>query len=112
MTVWRPHQVIEVKALGLVWRDRRLLASDVCNDDGSVKGVRPLGGRPKFGESWRDALAREFQEEVGSTVRVARPPMVMENIYSHHGSSATRWRSWRRWRFPKMRTSATADHVS
>ncbi|MEM7546624.1 MAG: DNA mismatch repair protein MutT [Pseudomonadota bacterium] len=39
MTVWRPQQVIRVKALGLVWRNGHLLAREIHRDDGSVKGV-------------------------------------------------------------------------
>ena len=56
MSIWRPQQNILVKARGLVWRDGLLLASEIYLDDGSIKGVRPLGGRLEFGETWRDAL--------------------------------------------------------
>ena len=41
MTVWRPRQAIQVKALGLVWKAGKLLAGEIYSDDGSVKGVRP-----------------------------------------------------------------------
>lgn len=86
MNIWRPEQGILVKALGLVWRDGRLLASEITNDDGKLKGVRPLGGRLEFGETWRAALIREFSEELGLTVQVKGPPMVLESIYSHEGA--------------------------
>ena len=56
MSIWGPQQNILVKARGLVWRDGLLLASEIYLDDGSIKGVRPLGGRLEFGETWRDAL--------------------------------------------------------
>ena len=85
MNVWRPQQHIQVKALGLVWRDGLLLASEIYLDDGTVKGVRPLGGRLEFGETWRDALVREFDEELGVAVQVIGKPMVLENIYTHQG---------------------------
>jgi 8-oxo-dGTP pyrophosphatase MutT (NUDIX family) len=84
MTVWRPQQFVQVKALGLVWRDGRLLAGEVYGDDGSVKGVRPLGGRVEFGESWQDTLLREFKEELGTSVEVVGVPSILENIYTHH----------------------------
>lgn len=85
MNIWRPQQNIQVKALGLVWRDGLLLASEICLDDGTVKGVRPLGGRLDFGETWRDALVREFDEELGVAVEVIGKPLVLENIYTHQG---------------------------
>ncbi|MEO9651095.1 MAG: NUDIX domain-containing protein [Roseobacter sp.] len=85
MTVWRPQQTIEVKALGLVWRAGRLLASEIYLDDGTVKGVRPLGGKLEFGETWREALVREFDEELNVPIHVIGEPIVLENIYTHHG---------------------------
>lgn len=85
MGIWRPKQHIQVKALGLVWRDSLLLASEIYLDDGSVKGVRPLGGRLEFGETWRDALVREFDEELGVAVQVVGTPIILENIYTHEG---------------------------
>jgi hypothetical protein len=85
MTVWRPQQFVQVKALGLALRDGRLLAGDVYSDDGSVKGVRPLGGRVEFGESWQDTLVREFREELAVDVEIVGEPSIMENIYTHHG---------------------------
>ncbi|WP_421789157.1 NUDIX hydrolase [Hyphobacterium sp.] len=85
MNVWRPQQNIQFKALGLVWRDACLLASEIYQDDGSVKGVRPLGGRLEFGETWHDALLREFEEELQVRVEVVGKPLFLENIYSHQG---------------------------
>ena len=85
MNVWRPQQHIQVKALGLVWRSGLLLASEIYLDDGTVKGVRPLGGRLEFGETWRDALVREFDEELGVAVEVVGNPLILENIYTHQG---------------------------
>ncbi|MEM9045820.1 MAG: NUDIX domain-containing protein [Pseudomonadota bacterium] len=85
MNIWRPEQHIQVKALGLVWRDGLLLATEIYRDDGTVKGVRPLGGQVEFGENWRDALVREFQEELDVSVELFGAPLILENIYSHHG---------------------------
>jgi 8-oxo-dGTP pyrophosphatase MutT (NUDIX family) len=86
MTLWRPSSAIRVKALGLHWRDGCLLASEVNRDDGTLKGVRPQGGTVEFGETWQDALIREFQEEIGVGIELIGDPIVLENIYTHHGA--------------------------
>lgn len=85
MTLWRPASRIRVKALGLHWRSNRLLAAEVTDDSGHVKGVRPLGGSVEFGETAETALIREFQEELGITVRPVGPPFFMENLFFHEG---------------------------
>ena len=86
MTVWRPRPLIRVKAIGLAWHEGRLLAAEVRNDAGRLKGVRPLGGAAEFGERWRAALAREFEEELGLAVDVRGDPFVLENIFVHEGA--------------------------
>ena len=86
MAVWRPAQTIRVKALGLHWREGKLLAAEVLSDDGKIKGVRPLGGSVEFGKAWQGALLREFQEELGIDVRIISAPNVIENLYMHEGS--------------------------
>lgn len=85
MTIWRPHQHIRVKAIGLMWNGARLLAAEVYSDSGELKGVRPLGGSLEFGETWQAALKREFLEELDLEVQIDGPPLVLENIYQHEG---------------------------
>ncbi|MBR1087416.1 NUDIX hydrolase [Bradyrhizobium manausense] len=87
MTTWRPHQHIRVVAIGLHWRDGRLLAAEVRDDAARIKGVRPLGGEIEFGESWRAALLREFTEELGIDVTIIGEPLTMENIFVHEGAT-------------------------
>jgi 8-oxo-dGTP pyrophosphatase MutT (NUDIX family) len=87
MTSWRPHSRIRVVALGLHWREGRLLAAEVRDDAGRLKGVRPLGGEIEFGESWQTALLREFSEELGIEVTVTGEPLLMENIFVHEGAT-------------------------
>ena len=87
MTIWRPHSHIRVVALGLHWRGGRLLAAEVRDDAGRIKGVRPLGGAIEFGESWRAALVREFNEELGIDISIIGEPLIMENIYVHEGAT-------------------------
>lgn len=87
MTAWRPHPHIRVVALGLNWRDGRLLAAEVRDDAGRLKGVRPLGGEIEFGENWRAALTRELNEELGIDVTIIGEPLMMENIFVHEGAT-------------------------
>ncbi|UWU77916.1 NUDIX hydrolase [Bradyrhizobium huanghuaihaiense] len=87
MTTWRPHPHIRVVAIGLHWRNGRLLAAEVRDDAGRIKGVRPLGGAIEFGESWRRALVREFNEELGIDVIITGEPLMLENIFVHEGST-------------------------
>ncbi len=86
MTTWRPVPGIRFKALGLHWREGCLLAAEVLDDAGRVKGVRPLGGSVMFGETAEAAVIREFREELGITVEVVGSPVFMENVYTHEGS--------------------------
>jgi hypothetical protein len=41
---------ISLKAIGVVWRDGRLLAAEVADNNGRITGVRPLGGSMEFRE--------------------------------------------------------------
>jgi hypothetical protein len=85
MNTWRPASSIRFKALGLHWRGDCLLASEVYDDAGRLKGVRPLGGTVEFGETAEAAVIREFHEELGITVKIVGDPTFMENIYTHEG---------------------------
>jgi hypothetical protein len=82
-----PRTKINVKALGLHWRNGCLLAAEVYDNKGRVAGVRPLGGSVEFGEGSEAALRREFREELGVEVEVFSGPLVMENIYVFEGES-------------------------
>jgi len=85
MLKWRPNPTIRVKALGLHWRDGCLLAAEVCDDSGKIRGVRPLGGTMEFGEVWQETLRREFMEELAIDVSIAGDAFVFENIYTFEG---------------------------
>ncbi|GGC61121.1 NUDIX hydrolase [Chelatococcus reniformis] len=86
MTVWTPAADIRVKVIGLAWNGPRLLAAEVATSDGTIKGVRPLGGSIHFGETREQALHREFAEELGCPIAIGSPWRVFENIYEHEGA--------------------------
>ena len=86
MTTWRPPQQIRVKVIGLAWRGDALLAVEVLDERGRIKGVRPPGGSVAFGESREQALDREFREELGCGVTITGPWTVFENLYRHDGA--------------------------
>ncbi|MBW6420614.1 NUDIX domain-containing protein [Rhizobium sp. XQZ8] len=86
MTSWRPSKTIRVIAIGLAWKEGRLLASEVTSHAGSVIGVRPIGGAIEFGETRERALVREFMEELGAEVTVTGPWHAIENIFDYEGS--------------------------
>lgn len=85
MTLWRPPQEIRVKVIGLAFREKHLLAAEVEDDRGRVKGYRPLGGSVEFGEAREQALAREFREELNTAIVIRGPWQVFENIFVHEG---------------------------
>ena len=87
MTVWRPPAHITVKALGIIIRQGRLLAMEVRDDRGALKGVRPPGGTVEFGESRSDCLRRELREELNSAFTTEGNWLCFENIYSHEGAA-------------------------
>ncbi|NSZ87254.1 NUDIX domain-containing protein (plasmid) [Agrobacterium tumefaciens] len=85
MTAVTKSSVIRIKALGLHWRGPRLLAFEVYDHEGRLKGVRPLGGGVEFGECAKDAVIREFKEEIDIEVSILAGPMVLENVFVHEG---------------------------
>lgn len=85
MSTWRPAQEIQVKVIGICLEQDSLLAGEVLNDDGSVKGVRPLGGLIEFGETRDIAIKREFKEELDTDIVCSGRWHVFENLYIHGG---------------------------
>ena len=85
--VWRPRDSIRAIALGVPFRDGRILVSAVTEDDGKVKGWRPLGGGVDFGEPAEAAVIRELREELQAEAEVVAALGIFENIYAHQGQT-------------------------
>ena len=71
MSKWRPAQLIQTKVIGICVNKGALLAMEVYDDKGKVKGVRPLGGLIEFGETRETAIAREFMEELNTEITLS-----------------------------------------
>jgi 8-oxo-dGTP pyrophosphatase MutT (NUDIX family) len=74
--------------LGIVHRDGRILVEELCGKHSKGEGVfyRPLGGTIELGETSKDALKREFMEELGAHISIADYIACLENIYTINGS--------------------------
>jgi 8-oxo-dGTP pyrophosphatase MutT (NUDIX family) len=85
MSKWRPAQLIQTKVIGICVNKGALLAMEVYDDKGQVKGVRPLGGLIEFGETRETAIAREFMEELNTQISLSGRWRTFENLYLHGG---------------------------
>jgi len=85
MKKWRPAQAVQAKVIGICVNKGALLAMEVYDDKGDVKGVRPLGGLIEFGETRETALAREFSEELNTEIEIVGRWRTFENLYVHGG---------------------------
>lgn len=76
---------IRVLALGAVFRDDELLVYESDDPDSGEPFYRLLGGGVEFGEHSREALQREFDEELGVTL--AEPELVgtFERVFTFDG---------------------------
>src|SRR5262245_33412983 len=84
---WRPPERVRAVSIGLAVRNGRLLVVEVLDDTGAIKGWRPPGGGIQFGERARNAVAREFREELKCEISIdAAAPLIFENIFEHEGA--------------------------
>jgi len=83
---WRPPPRIRVVAVGIPLRGDQILVFKVWADDGTLKGVRPLGGAVEFTETALVALRREFREELGCDIEIEGSATVLENLFTHEGA--------------------------
>jgi len=58
----------------------------VCDDSGTTKGWRPLGGAIELGERAAETVTRELREELAVDVVSTSFLGVLENIYEHEGT--------------------------
>jgi ADP-ribose pyrophosphatase YjhB (NUDIX family) len=76
---------IRVLALGIIWRGDELLLMESYDPTKGETFYRPLGGGVEFGEHARDALIREFNEELSAELVNIRYLGTLENIFTYGG---------------------------
>lgn len=77
----KSSNLIRLKTLAWIEEDHALFV--VKNHD-SVKGddyYRPVGGSVNFGERTMNALLREVNEELDTTITITGDPLIVENIF-------------------------------
>lgn len=82
---WNPEAIIRPKAVALIHREGSLLVCEVLGADKQRKGWTPLGGKIEFGETADKAVQREIKEELGCSIEILSAPLIIENIFHHHG---------------------------
>ncbi len=68
--------------LAVIWRGDALLVFEGRDDFKGETYYRPLGGGVEFGEGSKDALVREFLEELGAEIKVGDRLGVLENVFT------------------------------
>jgi ADP-ribose pyrophosphatase YjhB (NUDIX family) len=76
---------IRVLALAIIWRGDELLLMKGHDPTKRQTFYRPLGGGVEFGERARDAVIREFAEELGAELVNIRALGTLENIFTFDG---------------------------
>ena len=80
---WREIRPV---ALGAVRRDDQLLVEEALDPESGVF-YRLLGGGVEFGEHSRDAVAREFDEELGVEFQVEKSVGTFERVFEFDGET-------------------------
>lgn len=76
---------IRVLALGLICDQQRIFLSEGYDPVNQQNFYRALGGGVEFGETSRDALQREFIEEIQAELTNIRHLTCIENLFTYNG---------------------------
>ncbi len=74
--------------LGMIKRDNKILVSKGYDNIKSEEFYRSIGGGIEFLENSKDALKREFKEELGIDINVGEFLGISENIFTYNGKNA------------------------
>ena len=76
---------LRVKAVCVFTNENRILAIDGHDPTKGQSFWVPVGGRVEFGETSREAIAREIEEELSADITDLRLLGVLENIFTFDG---------------------------
>ena len=74
--------------LGIVKKDNKILVSEGYDKVKNETFYRSIGGGIKFLENSKDALKREFREELNIDINVGEFLGISENIFTYNGKNA------------------------
>lgn len=74
--------------LGIVKRDNKILVSKGYDKTKNETFYRSIGGGIEFLENSKDALKREFKEELNIDINVGEFLGISENIFTYNGKNA------------------------
>jgi ADP-ribose pyrophosphatase YjhB (NUDIX family) len=74
--------------LGVVRKDNKLLVSKGYDKSKNQEFYRCLGGGIEFLEKSKDALKREFKEEINIEIEIGKFLGISENIFNYKGKDA------------------------
>lgn len=74
-------------SLGIAKKDNKILVGIGYDKVKKQTFYRALGGGIEFGETSKDAVKREFQEEIHSAITVGELLGVAENIFTYQGKT-------------------------
>ena len=74
--------------LGILERDKKILVSKGYDEVKKETFYRCLGGGIEFLETSKDALKREFREELNIDIKVGNFLGISENIFTYNGKNA------------------------
>ena len=74
--------------LGVVRKDNKLLVSKGYDKSKNQEFYRCLGGGIEFLEKGKDALKREFKEEINIEIEIGKFLGISENIFNYKGKDA------------------------
>ena len=74
-------------SLGIAKKDNKILVGIGYDKVKKQTFYRALGGGIEFGETSKDAVKREFQEEIHADIKVGELLGVTENIFTYQGKT-------------------------
>ncbi|WP_248517911.1 NUDIX hydrolase [Salinarchaeum laminariae] len=90
-----PEETIRPLAIGIPTRDEEVLLAEHEDPTSGEQFYRPVGGGIEFGEHSREALKREFTEELDVTVSEATQLTTLERTFTQDGEPAHEiWRCY------------------